>query len=94
METHKFWACCDCHGILEFGSEHFDVITFYQGEEEGTARIDRINKCIDEICDGDPDFKLHFLTTGDEKIDFSWSKCEICGSTLGGERYEVIFARR
>jgi len=63
MKTHKFWACCDCQGILEFGAEHFDVILFYQGEEEGTALIDHINKCIDEICDGNPDFKLHFLTT-------------------------------
>ena len=78
---------------MEFGEYHYDVICFYSGEEEGKKIIENINNSVDEICSGDPDFQLYFLSTGEDKIDFTCSSCEICGSTLAGERIEAVFAR-
>jgi hypothetical protein len=29
------------------------------------------------------------LCAGDDLTEFSWSPCELCGSTLGGSRHEI-----
>jgi len=32
----------------------------------------------------------HLCTSGDEQIDFSWQRCQCCGSTLGGSRETLV----
>lgn len=79
METITLAVCVDC------------IMALANGEyPEDAARRDAI---IDaETRYHDEGFAI--LAGGDETDTFSWSPCELCGSSLGGSRHEAAAVRR
>lgn len=50
--------------------------------------VGRLYSCDDPACGGDLDDSLRNASTIlDDEGSFSWSRCDGCGSTLGGNRY-------
>lgn len=35
----------------------------------------------------------YHLVCGNEELGFSWSACECCGSSLGGDRHELAYTK-
>lgn len=88
--TATGWCCVDC------------LIYLANGEETDTfdrAGFERMTKGTDDItlglrrdehqCDYDADWSAGHCYC--ETREFSWSSCDVCGSTLGGERHAVTF---
>lgn len=92
METIELAACVDCymflHGIpAEDRGEDYPEETLKAIEriaaDNGGARIDAGGVACDypdDHVDGDCDCG---------EYGFSWSRCEVCLSSLGGDRYGV-----
>lgn len=77
IESTTIWVCVDCylahHGLLD-----------------ESATPDR--EPLKLISDGDRLYSGIAFGEGSEQceqITFTWSACEGCGSTLGGERYAM-----
>lgn len=92
MSTHESWCCSDCIMLLANGETPPEM-----DEEETAAYLARIpdfprvtiGRSI-EVC-GCEDWDTDQHRYGCEHDDFSWSRCDVCGSTLGGERHAVTF---
>lgn len=92
-DTCTIWVCIDCmlhHANGECGSCHTD-------EGHDREPLNRINPAAgDEIAmglgDEDHPCGIPFIEREDcdcEFRSFSWSSCDGCGSTLGGERHAM-----
>lgn len=75
-------ACADCFIYASGDLSSFD---YYYNEEEAEKRIARIEECTAELCN-----EHGYMTTGDT-LGFSNSSCRCCGSSLAGDRHELIF---
>ena len=86
MSTRTYsdvWVCVDCYVSHHYGAHEHEG-EWFAGDG-------------DSPCDGEPltllaDFHLADNTdaeTGDGIDGFSWSRCDGCGSTLGGSRYRL-----
>lgn len=53
-------------------------------------------ECCDEHDGPEPMNKLagYWVAPGDGEGGFSWTECEGCGQTLGGDRYEATIIER
>ena len=86
-ETYTYWVCVDCHMMHHTGEspdmpedcEPWSKLEEGQTATSGLLReehncgweFDELNQCENE-CETDT---------------FSWSDCDGCGSTLGGDRF-------
>ena len=72
--------CTDCMFAVEYGcySEHEQCFN----REEFDKRQAEIDKAIESV-----DGQIVNNTPEDFEAGFSWTPCELCGSTLGGDRY-------
>lgn len=80
--------CLDCHSYASSGVEWRDVKAFYMrpqhSEEEIERAIEKVEKAV-----GNGGLGLTY--TGEENdIEFSFSRCDCCGSRLGGARYKYL----
>jgi len=75
------WACVDCLMLLVNGEPNPEWSPL--DEAEHVTRIEE--RFPTEI----------LVHVGDESsdVDFSWSQCDTCGSTLGGSRYRFAAIR-
>jgi hypothetical protein len=92
------WACSDCTMLLANGETPPEW-----GEDETASWLAE----IDRRAEGTEHATLGRLVSEDgcdcetwhsdqhrescERRDFSWSSCDVCGSTLGGSREAVTF---
>lgn len=76
------YCCVDCLCLLANGDvpEHMDDVQ----RSEWLAEIDRRTAGYDVVPACQEDCEGHF----------SWSSCDVCGSTLGGDRHPVSMIRR
>jgi hypothetical protein len=94
MDTATGWACQDCVMLLANGETNP-----WWTEEETAAYLDRVTD--QEVTLGfdadehDEDCPNHGEWIGAECYcehdEFSWRRCDVCGSTLGGYRHAVTF---
>ena len=75
-------ACGDCFTYASGDLSSFD---YYYSEEEAEKRIERIEERTTELCE-----EHGYMTQGDS-LGFSNSSCRCCGSSLAGNRHELIF---
>lgn len=75
VETFDAWACHDCAHLIANGETPVDLT-----EAETEAYFAAIGT---DVLWG------WGRSDEDEYIDFSWSACDVCGSTLGGARHGV-----
>lgn len=73
-----FTACIDCLHFIEFG------IT-----ADPDATVEQFNAHAELIEQRFPGQRLWYDGSEESEIDFSWSPCECCGSTLGGSRHRM-----
>lgn len=91
------WACTDCMILLANGEEPPE-----RTEDELRAWHAAITRCTEgttvtigrmlgeDGCEC-PDTSSVDHWEGCERLAFTWSSCDHCGSTLGGERHAVTF---
>ncbi len=72
-----FNACIDCLNAIEFGVKF------------GGWTFDEFQKFCAVIEQRFPGQDLWYDGSEESDIDFSWSPCECCGSTLGGSRHRM-----
>lgn len=91
-ESDNYQACTDCYYALH-GLDIDDDDTAPDREPLGLLPDDA--EIADNTCsshDGDDDTACTYCQqTGhdDGIVEFTWSRCETCGSTLGGARYRL-----
>lgn len=80
FETHEIAVCVDCLMLMANGT---------MGDVTETEEADHVAAMDHEwpMADG------WQLVPGSEELGFSWSGCEGCGSTLGGDRHEAVAMR-
>lgn len=102
MEIHsRGWACSDCLMLLANGETPPEMT-----EAETSAFLSHLETTIGDLdvtLGGDHDYANgcrnvdadgSWLGTTDcdcETVEFSWSRCSTCGSSLGGSRHAVTF---
>jgi ribosomal protein L37AE/L43A len=100
------WVCTDCHFAHHYGATEVDG-QWYAGESDSPADREPLALIGDEYVVADNTCSDH---EGDDETacehcgqegyedgiqDFSWSRCDGCGSTLGGSRYRLaVFDRQ
>ena len=74
------WMCIDC-GVLAANGEIPD-------HEERAVEVERGFDAVADLG--------YIVAIGDSERDhvFSWSACDVCGSTLGGHRFHGALLRR
>ena len=82
MKTTTIIACTDCYTYATGDTSSFD---YYYDEEEAENIINHIEEYTTELCD-----EYGYMTIGDS-LGFSPSACRCCGSSLAGDRHELIF---
>ena len=84
---HLIWVCVDCmfvHANGETESEpDREPLNLLEGQEVTLGMLYSEHSCGRET---DPDMSEECEC---EQQDFSWSRCEGCGSTLGGSRHAM-----
>lgn len=88
------WCCTDCAMLIANGETPPDMT-----QDETDAWLARTNDAGDVTLGREPgaldcdcwstDTDQHI--EGCERLTFSWSPCDVCGSTLGGSRNAVTF---
>lgn len=99
MESDKWppgWCCSDCLMLLANGetdpdwseeetAEYLKRVEHYtEGCEVTLGMFKEFHECLDESGEIADDCECEMLT-------FSWSPCDVCGSSLGGSRDAVTF---
>lgn len=97
MDNVTLWVCVDClycvHGIAE---ENPDTLRHVGLFDQSVARIsgDNLGAQVHLIpsadvheCDGVDGYPAEDCDC--ETVDFSWNRCELCLSNLGGSRHAV-----
>ena len=95
-ETNDYsdgWACQDCLLLLcggetppELDEDETDAYLSRIGATTGNVLVTlgrRLESC------GCDDWDTDEHRDGCERLGFSWSRCDVCGSTLGGGREAV-----
>lgn len=102
LESSQGWACQDCTFLLANGDtpEDWDEERTQAWLNEIARRSDGYSIVLggehDEDCpnlDSDGNWLGH-EDCYCERIDFSMSPCEVCGSHLGGDRHAVTYFRQ
>jgi len=71
-------ACGDC--VQAIANDDYSGLDYSYDAEESEKRMAEIKAGIN-ACPG-------YLVVGDE-YGFSWRGCDVCGSSLGGDKHEV-----
>jgi hypothetical protein len=91
------WACLDCTMLLANGETPPEL-----GQDETAEYLERVDRhtvgtdvALGQLL-GEDDCECETWDCDDhregcERQDFSWSSCDVCGSTLGGSRDAVKF---
>ncbi len=77
-ETQNIFACVDCYLTHEIGENDSPEPSWSVGAYEHGLRM--YSLCGVDIVSGD----------SESDNEFSWSRCDICGSTLGGARHHLF----
>ena len=90
-DTVTLWACTDCLYELEFDEDFEDMRTDDQRKQASATRASFSNGISPGLmrCDHDCNYEMEWQS-GEctcERIEFTWSPCDVCGSPLGGERH-------
>ncbi len=90
IDSVKLWACVDCY---QFAAGVLETDATAQIEALQRMRRDNAPHTVALIAGGDHEDWCQ-LDDGSEECScddggFSWSPCEVCLSTLGGDRYAV-----
>lgn len=90
--TVTLWACTDCL-FLQVNGELPTEMSEEQAEE-WLANIDLLAEGVDHYTPGcdhnDCDHDDGDERTACETQEFSWSRCDLCGSKLGGSRHAFV----
>ena len=85
------WFCYDCTALEVNGTMPEDIdptepapLALWADEPMGTLSYGMGRDEHNPECDPDDDCEC-------EQITFSWSRCEGCGSTLGGSRHAFTY---
>lgn len=89
-ETYTYWVCVDCHMThhtgeapdMPEGCEPWSKLE--EGQTATSGLLQAEHACGWEDMDRDSEPTCDYEC---EHVSFSWSDCDGCGSTLGGERF-------
>lgn len=94
------WACSDCVMLIAYSESPPEMskedtaawLERIDARMEGTEHVSPGRMLGGDGCNCDPDegdacSEEHIQ--GCERVDFSWSRCDYCGSTLGGSREAI-----
>jgi len=89
-ETHEISVCTDCLMLIANGEVSDDHPDNRPDDDQDNNASSRHANKINAIW---PFENGWHLSIGDDHTEFSWRRCEGCGSRLGGDR-EQAFAMR
>ena len=93
MTTTPATTCGDCYMYAHYGDETFGDDTTPDMRRDIVGAFDKLGDAIigdahNDDCRSD---------TGDctcYETHFSWAPCDLCGSTLGGDRHDVTIVSK
>jgi len=86
--TITFSVCIDCYFYHYYSDE-----SYWSGDEENyTEHLSEedkqnIKSSFDKITE---DYNISELDNDSDDTHFSWANCDMCGSSLGGDRHELL----
>lgn len=84
-------ACTDCYTLVATGDATF--LDEYYSPKKANRRLKEIENAISTLQSVEgTSFSRLYLEIGDEERneEFSWSSCDVCGTSLGGSRYHMV----
>jgi hypothetical protein len=78
------WVCQDCYLAHHYATDDHGAQRWLAGESDTPADREPLSRL-----DGLEAFDNTDAETGEGIDEFSWSRCDGCGSTLGGERHRL-----
>lgn len=79
----KIMVCNDCFQPIVNGD--FSALDYWYRPKQARERMEAVKDGMNKLtANGE------HLALGDKRVEFAKSPCECCGSTLHGERHEII----